>query len=68
MRICLFRFDQLRIKRERNLSGRGRQKQKCQKYNESLGYLLFQAEVATLTGNTVCNVMSEAIKLSKCIP
>ena len=64
----LCRFDQLRIKRERNLSGRGRQKQKSQKYDESLGYLLFQAEVATVNGNVTCTVMSQSIKLSKWFP
>ena len=57
-----YRFDQLRIKREKYP---GKQSAKSQKYDESVGFLLFQAEVYTAIGQMTCYKMSTAIKLSK---
>ena len=60
--VFCFRFDQLRIKREKFP---GKQSIKSLKYDESVGYLLFQAEVYTTIGQLTCYKMSNVIKLSK---
>ena len=68
MLLYFIRFDQLRVKRERHTgSGKGKQKatSKPQKQNESIGYLLFQAEIMTISGSMTCHAKSRAIKLSK---
>ena len=64
MFVC-YRFDQLRIKREKYPC---KQPVKSLKYDESVGYLLFQAEVYTAVGQLTCYKMSSAIKLSKQLP
>lgn len=56
-----YRFDHLRIKREKYPV----KQLKSLKYDESVGYLLFQAEVYTAVGQLTCYKMSSAIKLSK---
>ena len=54
------------MKRERHTgSGKGKHKAKPQKQNESIGYLLFQAEITTINGSMTCQARSRAIKLSK---
>ena len=64
--LLFIRFDQLRVKRERHTGGsKGKQKAKPQKQNESVGYLLFQAEITTISGSLTCQTRSHAIKLSK---
>ena len=65
MHLLSYRFDQLRIKREKYP---GKQSTKPSKYDESIGFLLFQAEVFTAVGKITCYKMSTAIKLSKQLP
>ena len=65
MHLLSHRFDQLRIKREKYP---GKQSTKSLKYDESVGFLLFQAEVFTTVGKITCYKMSSAIKLSKQLP
>ena len=61
-----YRFDQLRVKRERCTGGgKGKMKGKPQKQNESVGYLLFHAVIKTASGQFTCQARSDAIKLSK---
>ena len=54
------------MKRERHTGGsKGKHKAKPQKQNESIGYLLFQADIMTMNGSMTCQMKSHAIKLSK---
>lgn len=64
--IAMIRFDQLRVKRERHTGGgKAKHKPKPQKQNEAVGYLMFRADVTTISGQLICETRSEEIKLSK---
>ena len=64
--IAMVRFDQLRVKRERHTGGgKAKHKPKPQKQNEAVGYLMFHADITTISGQLMCEIRSEEIKLSK---